>query len=1269
MRDRGRKRTRGTSHRNLKRTDRARPGGGVVHHEGASPAMLEPLEPRLLLSTTGFDPYSENYREQVIDLATAAGLDAQLIAAVEASSQAPASHAGTLTPVGSQPQGVLSGKIVYTHAGHGWTADNLGSGNWSTQRPETFEIVEDFGNQDQMSFFVDYLWNAGATIVPLRPVHHQPNEVVLDNDDAGVTFSGAWSDSGSPIFFGDAGDTPYRFASTSASETAVARFRPDIPEAGFYPIYTWVRHGSDRVDQLYRVHHSGGTTEVRVNHERVGNGWVYLGNYYLEAGDSSYVEVSNASDEAGVVIADAIRFGNGMGDIDRGGGISGFPREDEAGLYWIEAQAGQGIPSSEWRTSSSDRTATVSASPRWAEQMNRSTDGAMTDRVFLSFHSNAGGGRGAVGLHNTAQGGNTPNQFAWADLVGRETNLDMQAIGTAGGLEHFWSTRTSHAFQREFNFGEISNFVINNEFDATILETAFHDNQLDAELMRDPKVRNWIARATYQATVKYFHRFDGGQTPEALLPEPVTEVAAVANADGSVTITWDVPVVDGIGGDAATGYLIQSSSNGFGFDAGIEVAGGSTTSFTIPAEVLEGASASFFRVVATNAGGHSLPSKVVAARPAGQDAASVLLVDGFDRIDRTQNERQSIGAGQIIDRVRTRFGNTQDLAVPVAAAISAFSGSLGFDTADNDVVIAGDVNLADYEHVIWILGDESVADETFDDTEQNLLLSYVQGGGNLMVSGSEVGFDMVANNNGPGFQALVLRSDFVADDAGTNDVTGAAGSIFDGLNLAFDDGAFERDIDTPDVISPALGSQAALTYTGGSGAAAIQFDGGFSHGNVVYFGFPFEAILGQSSRQQTLARVLEFFGETSDAPPAPTGLAAQAVNGAVLLSWQPTDNPDVVGYNVLRATSPAGPFTTLNGVTLPDTLFLDSAVTNGTEFFYAVQAVVDDAPLSPLSAQVAATPQGVGQAVFDNDDGSPVYVETGGWTTSGSTGFNGGTYRFATAGDAATAAWNFTLPAPGAYDVSVFYRAGDNRASSVRYDVQHADGTSVRFVNQQLNNLTPVSLGTFQFDQTGGSLRLDAANSTGGSVVIADAVLLTAEAGQLLPGDVDGNGLVDLADRDAFIAALAADNDADAFLADVPGGRLDQADMNQDGSIDNLDVVWFRSALNHALTGDASLASASAGEPAPTAAGIGDGTTHSDAPAQRFAAFRQQRTARQLGIQRTEPARQAPVLALLAERLYAATERALPLAAFDHALDLAAGDDGHDEDTRAPLPV
>ena len=98
--------------------------------------------------------------------------------------------ADRLVDVGTQPRGGLSGKVVYTHGGHGITAANKRDGAWTFQRGPNLQMIEDLGNIDQMAFLVDYLFRAGATIAPLRPVGNQVNEVVLDNNDAGVTFEG-----------------------------------------------------------------------------------------------------------------------------------------------------------------------------------------------------------------------------------------------------------------------------------------------------------------------------------------------------------------------------------------------------------------------------------------------------------------------------------------------------------------------------------------------------------------------------------------------------------------------------------------------------------------------------------------------------------------------------------------------------------------------------------------------------------------------------------------------------------------------------------------------------------------------------------------------------------------------------------------------------------------------------------------------------------------------------------------------------------------------
>ena len=153
--------------------------------------------------------------------------------------------AAGLVDVGAQPEGALSGKVVYTSGGHGIVANNLTSGSWGFQRPLLLNMIEDLGNQDQLTSFAEYAFNAGATVVPMRPVGHQVNEIILDNDDVEVTFTGNWNDSTDTVYFGSAGDVPYRFATSSATETAVATYRPNVTEAGFYPVYAWTTAGAE----------------------------------------------------------------------------------------------------------------------------------------------------------------------------------------------------------------------------------------------------------------------------------------------------------------------------------------------------------------------------------------------------------------------------------------------------------------------------------------------------------------------------------------------------------------------------------------------------------------------------------------------------------------------------------------------------------------------------------------------------------------------------------------------------------------------------------------------------------------------------------------------------------------------------------------------------------------------------------------------------------------------------------------------------------------
>ncbi|HTD87260.1 MAG TPA: hypothetical protein VK850_11850 [Candidatus Binatia bacterium] len=762
----------------------------------------------------------------------------------------------------AQIQGSLTGRIVYMSAGHGWTFNS--SGFWYTQRGVSFEMIEDYGNLDQMNFFAAYCLNAGATVVPFRPLGYQTNEVVLDNDSPGVTFVGPWSNSGATTgFYGTSGDVPYRFANLTAMENATAEYRPTLPVTGFYPVYTWAGSGANRGKQLYRIRHTGGESLVRVPHHMVGNGWVYLGNYYFDAGTNGAVIISNLRDPSDVtgtvVIADAIRFGNGIGR-------SGFAREEECSRYWVEAQIGVGAPTSIYDTTGTDDSDNVGTPPRMAAHMNREQSGSRYDRVFISFHSNAGGGRGTLGLHNTPYPGTyTSNQLDLARLVAQEINDDLYAQSVA--WEHRWNDRGANVtYAQTFAFGEINNTAINDEFDATIIEVAFHDNQEDAELIRDPRVRQAIGRSACQGMIRYFNQFAG--VPLIFLPEPPTNVRAIAQPGGVVRIQWGMPIA--LGG-SAQGFVLHISTNGYGFAYAGGLPGGAATSLSI--SNLGPDVDWFFRVASTNSAGESLPSEVVGCRLANEASpfpvSRVLYVNGFDRFDRFLAPRQTAGS-MTFDRCQPRRMNSFDYVVQHGIALG--QNGVPYDSCQNEAILANLVRLTNYPAVIWGAGNESTADDTFSVTEQSRVMDYLDRSGRFFVSGAEIAYEL----NGTAFLTNYLHAALENDDARTNYFSPTPSSIFVGNPAArFDDGTFGTyNVGYPDRLTPLNGATTALVYGGSTTAAAIQ-----SSNRLVYLGFPFETITTAAAREAYMLDVLKYF----DVLPKPVILAFDPQSATV--SW------------------------------------------------------------------------------------------------------------------------------------------------------------------------------------------------------------------------------------------------------------------------------------------------------------------------------------------------------------------------------------------------
>ena len=123
----------------------------------------------------------------------------------------------------------------------------------------------------------------------------------------------------------------------------------------------------------------------------------------------------------------------------------------------------------------------------------------------------------------------------------------------------------------------------------------------------------------------------------------------------------------------------------------------------------------------------------------------------------------------------------------------------------------------------------------------------------------------------------------------------------------------------------------------------------------------------------------------------------------------------------------------------------------------------------------------------DNTDAG--FSASANWTTSTSTpGYLGANYRVrATAATTDPATWTASLPTAGTYKVSARWTAGTNRPASAPYIVTHAGGNTTVNMNQQTNNGTWVTLGTWSFNAGTATVKLSCWTTTG-FFAIADAV-------------------------------------------------------------------------------------------------------------------------------------------------------------------------------------
>ena len=258
----------------------------------------------------------------------------------------------------------------------------------------------------------------------------------------------------------------------------------------------------------------------------------------------------------------------------------------------------------------------------------------------------------------------------------------------------------------------------------------------------------------------------------------------------------------------------------------------------------------FIKLKAINAYGSSKHTEVLGVIPSA-NSPKVLIVNGFDRV--------------------TGTNNTFDFIKEHGSALH--NNDYLFDSASNEAIINKYIKLTDYQIVDWILGEEGTATSSFNDIEQSLIQEFLMDGGKLFVSGSEVGYDLSdkGDTNDKLFYEKFLRANYISDAAGGRqsnyNAYGVQGTLFDGVNLSFDDGTQgSYDVDWPDGIKPISNEEINLKFEGvdydSSGGAGISYRGGFGgsplSGGLVYLTIGFESIYPENKRNIIMKRVMHY---------------------------------------------------------------------------------------------------------------------------------------------------------------------------------------------------------------------------------------------------------------------------------------------------------------------------------------------------------------------------------------------------------------------------
>ena len=842
----------------------------------------------------------------------------------------------------------LSGRHIALWQSHGRYYEEK-TERWEWQRAATFRTVEDLYTQTYvLPFLIPMLENAGAVVMTPRERDAQSWEVICDNDPSfhgertgkmrrtgRYKETGGWSETGpgfadtKPVY--SVYENPFEAGTARMTETvtgeeahgkASATWRPEIPERGEYAVYvSYKSFANSTTDAVYTVHHLGGESVLHVNQRMAGNTWVYLGTFPFAEGDDGFVRLTNQSPVAGVVSADAVKFGGGMGKIERGGAVSGYPAYTEGALYSMQWYGIDVHMFDDWED---DYTRDYAGRGRWVTHLaggSRAVPNASGRRVpfdlSLGFHTDAGVTPndtivGTLGIYTLLADGEDILPNGESRMNGRLLTDLVQTQVVQDIRKHYeprWTRRQT--WDRSYSESRTTSVP------GMLLELLSHQNFADMKYGLDPSFRFSVSRSVYKGILKYLSaRYGCAYTVQ---PLPVKAFAAEIK-DGAAVLSWendrdpDEPTAN------PSGYLLYTREDDGAFDGGVELENvtkdGKRLSVTVP--IRKGILYSF-RIVAFNAGGKSFPSETLAVGTPGDEAKKVLVVNNFTRIsapawfdtpnyggfmdnidsgvpyireigfigemnqfDRnkvwTDDDNPGFGGSYTNRGGRIVAGNTFDypalhgrILLEAGYMVSSVSSEF-FQTMDPAQYAA--VDLICGKQVTTRVGRGAVPDRytVFPAAMQDVLRNYATAGGSILVAGSYIGtdaWDQVYPGVFPVKGADKTRS-FIQEVLGFKWVTnfgdvsgviipksGAAIQLSDPMRY---NRLFDEKVyrvENPDGIEPAGENAKAFLRYSGTDIPAATVFDDGTH-RAVAFGFPLEALTTEGALEAALLVSIKF---------------------------------------------------------------------------------------------------------------------------------------------------------------------------------------------------------------------------------------------------------------------------------------------------------------------------------------------------------------------------------------------------------------------------